>query len=172
MIIVSKMADYAVVLAVHLGHLGGNLGGAGAAQASTADLSEATKLSTATVAKVLKALGRAGLVTAARGSGGGYRLARQPRDVTVADVIAAIDGPLAMTECTGDSDHESCTHLSYCATKPHWARVTLAVQAALGAVTLADMMAPPFMAPVIAPVIAPAPRLAVAAPLSLGADAL
>jgi FeS assembly SUF system regulator len=171
-IIVSKMADYAVVLAVHLGHLGGHLGGhpagTGAAQASTADLSEATKLPIATVAKVLKALGRAGLVTAARGSGGGYRLARQPRDVTVAAVIAAVDGPLAMTECTGDSDHDSCTHLSYCATKPHWARVTLAVQAALGAVTLADMMAPPFMASVMAP----APRPAVAAPLSLGADAL
>ncbi len=167
MIIVSKMADYAVVLAVHLGHLGQM----GAAHASTADVSEATKLPTATVAKVLKALGRAGLVIAARGSGGGYRLARQPKDVTVADVIAAVDGPLAMTECAGDSDHESCTHLSYCATKPHWARVTLAVQAALGAVTLADMMAPPFMAPVIGPVIAPEPRLAVAAPLSLGADA-
>ncbi len=161
MIIVSKMADYAVVLAVHLGHLGQT----GGAQASTADLSEATKLPTATVAKVLKALGRAGLVTAARGSGGGYRLARTPAEITVADVIAAIDGPLAMTECTGENDHDSCTHLSYCATKPHWARVTLAVQAALGAVTLDDMMAPPFMTG------SPLPRAAARPPLSLGADA-
>ncbi len=161
MIIVSKLADYAVVLAVHLGHLGQT----GGAQASTADLSEATKLPVATVAKVLKALGRAGLVTAARGSGGGYRLGRAPGEVTVADVIAAIDGPLAMTECTGENDHDTCTHLSYCATKPHWARVTLAVQAALGAVTLKDMMAPPFMG---AP---PLPRAVARTPLSLGADA-
>ena len=112
---------------------------------------------------MLKALNRAGLVTAARGSGGGYRLARAPVDITVAEVIAAIDGPLGMTECASETDHEACTHTSYCATKPHWARVTLAVQAALGAVTLDDMMAPPFMAAV--------PRPSVAAPLSLGADA-
>ncbi|MFY7778889.1 MAG: SUF system Fe-S cluster assembly regulator [Elstera sp.] len=159
MIIVSKLADYAVVLAVHLGQMRQS----GGVQASTADLSEATRLPSATVAKVLKALNRAGLVTAARGSGGGYRLARAPREITVAEIIAAIDGPLGMTECAGDTDHEACTHTSYCATKPHWARVTLAVQAALGAVTLDDMMAPPFMAP--------APRPSVAAPLSLGADA-
>lgn len=164
MIIVSKLADYAVVLAVQLGHMGQNLGPlAGLTQASTADLAEATKLPSATVAKVLKALNRAGIVSAVRGAGGGYRLARTPADLTVADVIAAIDGPLGMTECAGETDHDACTHMSYCATKPHWARVTLAVQAALGAVTVEDMMAPPFMATV--PLVRTAPSLA------LGADA-
>jgi FeS assembly SUF system regulator len=138
-ILVSKLADYAVVLATRLA------AGQGAVSLSAQSLAEATRLPAATVAKVLKALAKAEIVSGARGATGGYRLARLPRDITVADLVAAIDGPLLLTECSGaaSEDHGNCEHQPYCGTKLHWGRINTAVSTALAAVTLQDMMAAP-----------------------------
>lgn len=137
MILVSKLADYAVVLAVRLAQQPGE--GSLSAQA----LSDGTRLPAATVAKVMKALAKAGLVIGARGASGGYRLSRQPGAITVADLVAAIDGPMALTQCSGaEGDHLKCEHLPYCGTKLHWGRINDAVSTALAAVTLADMIMP------------------------------
>ena len=107
---------------------------------------------------MLKALAHAGLVSATRGAAGGYRLARPAGAISVAEVVAAIDGDIGMTQC---SVHvEDCERTTYCPTRPHWAAINRAVGAALSAVTLADMVSPFSFLP---PRGAPAARTPVAA---------
>lgn len=130
MIILSKLADYGVIVASHLA-------ASPQRQVNAAVLADETKLPRATVAKVLKSLARAGIVNGARGVSGGYRLARVPESVSVADVVAAIDGEIGITQC---SVHDpGCTRTDFCPTRPHWQRINLAVGQALAAVNLADM---------------------------------
>ena len=141
MIILSKLADYGVIIATHLAVEPERQINAHAAAAETL-------LPQATVAKVLKSLAHAGIVTAARGAAGGYRLARPAREISVAEVVAAIDGAIGMTQCSlHDQEHESsCERTSFCPTRPHWQRINLAIGQALAAVTLAEMaltQAPP-----------------------------
>ena len=93
MIILSKLADYGVIVAAHFAAHPDR-------QATAAAIAAATKLPPATVAKLLKALAHAGLVTATRGAAGGYRLARPPAQISVAEVVAAIDGDIGMTQCS------------------------------------------------------------------------
>jgi Rrf2 family protein len=100
----------------------------------------ATRLSQATVAKLLKALAHAGLVVATRGAAGGYRLARAATEISVAEVVAAIDGDIGMTQCSVHVD--DCERTTYCPTRPHWAAINRAVGTALAAVTLDDMISP------------------------------
>ena len=94
----------------------------------------------ATVAKVLKALAHAGLVTAARGPTGGYRLARTATAISIAEVVAAIDGDIGLTQCSVHVD--DCARTTYCPTKPHWAAINRAVGQALAAVSLDAMLTP------------------------------
>jgi FeS assembly SUF system regulator len=130
MIILSKLADYGVIMATHLAE-------AAPAQVNTAHLAAATRLPPATVAKVLKLLARAGIVAAERGASGGYRLARPAHAISVAEVVAAIDGAWAMTQCT--STIGPCERLDYCPTRPHWHRINQAVEQALGAIMIDEM---------------------------------
>src|SRR3954451_13410881 len=133
MIILSKLADYGVIVATHLASHPER-------QANAAAVAAATRLPQATVAKLLKALAHAGLVSATRGASGGYRLARLPQAISVAEVVAAIDGDIGITEC---SVHEAgCEHTTYCPTRPHWGAINRAVGAALSAVSLQDMVSP------------------------------
>jgi FeS assembly SUF system regulator len=133
MIILSKLADYGVIVATHLAAFPGR-------QVNAATVAAETRLPQATVAKILKALAHAGLVTAARGAGGGYRLARNPAAISIAEVVAAIDGDIGLTQC---SVHvKECTRTTYCPTRPHWAAINRAVGEALSAVTLDAMLTP------------------------------
>ena len=134
MIILSKLADYGVIVATQLAV------GTEEGQMTAAALAEHTKLPRATVAKVLKALAHAGVVAGARGAAGGYRLARPANTISIAEVVAAIDGAMGLTQCT--SDMHTCTRSTFCATRPHWHRINQAVGTALSAVTLADMVSP------------------------------
>lgn len=153
MIILSKLADYGVIVATHLATRPER-------QETASAIAAATRLPSATVAKLLKALAHAGVVTATRGAGGGYRLARWPAAISVAEVVAAIDGDIGMTQC---SVHEAdCRHTTYCPTRPHWAAINRAVGAALSAVSLDDMLTPFAFIPPAAPRAEPAsadPRL-------------
>jgi FeS assembly SUF system regulator len=138
MIILSKLADYGVIIATHLAH-------ATDRQVNAAQVAAETLLPRATVAKVLKALAHAGIVVGARGVNGGYRLARAAERITVAEVVAAIDGAIGITQC---SVHEpGCDRTQFFPTRPHWQRVNAAVGEALASVTLADMAAPLPFAP-------------------------
>lgn len=131
MIILSKLADYGVIIAAHLAVHPDR-------QITATALAEETRLPKATVAKVLKALAHARVVTGARGAAGGYRLARPAEAVSIAEVVAAIDGAIGVTQC---SVHEpSCERSNFCPTRPHWRRINEAVGTALAAVTLADML--------------------------------
>lgn len=136
MIILSKLADYAVITATHLAVEAER-------QMTAAALAKESKLPRATVAKVLKALAHAGIVTGARGAAGGYRLARPAASISIAELVAAIDGAIGLTQCT--SHVPACARSGFCRTRPHWHRINQAVGTALGAVTLADML-PPFAA--------------------------
>jgi len=133
MIILSKLADYGVIIATHLAAYPER-------QVNAVTVAAETRLPQATVAKILKALAHAGLVTAARGAGGGYRLARAAAAISVAEVVAAIDGDIGMTQCSVHVDE--CAHTNYCPTRPHWAAINRAVGQALSAVSLDTMLTP------------------------------
>jgi Rrf2 family protein len=99
-------------------------------------IAAATGIPEPTVAKVLKILAGSGLVSSQRGARGGYRLARPLAQVPVADVIAAIDGPIALTACV---DNGACESHGLCPMHGRWDPVNDAIEAALSRITLADM---------------------------------
>ena len=134
MIILSKLADYGVIVASHLAAAPGR-------QMTAAAVAVEARLPRATVAKVLKALAHAGVVAGARGAAGGYRLARPATAISIAEVVAAIDGAIGLTQCT--SHKPSCERSDFCPTRTPWQRINHAVGAALGAVTLAEMLSQP-----------------------------
>lgn len=151
MLRLSKLADYAVVVLIRL---------SSAEQCQTSpNVAAMTGLPEPTVAKVLKALTSGGLVASQRGARGGYRLARPLAAIAVADVVAAIDGPVAITACT-EGGAMNCEAEALCPVRGRWDPVNDAVLQALSRITLADMTAAP-----------PRPRVArEPAPVSLLAE--
>lgn len=136
MLRLSKMTDYAVVV---MGRLASRPG----ERQSAADVAVATGLTAATVGQALKALGAAGLVNATRGAHGGYVLAREPSEISVAEIVTALDGPVAITACIEGSE-DPCVVESMCMLKSGWDAVNGAIETALANVTLADMLSPMF----------------------------
>jgi FeS assembly SUF system regulator len=137
MIRLSKLADYGIVLASRIA--ADRPGEVHAAK----DLARATSIPLPTVAKVTKALAHAGLLVSHRGTDGGFSLARPASEITVAQLIAALDGPIAMTDCLGE-DHGTCGIESSCGVRGHWDRINRAVRDALDGLTIADMAKPSF----------------------------
>ncbi len=127
----SKLTDYAVVLLSFLAT--GDRG-----PQSVSALAESTGIPAPTVAKLMKLLGKGELVISTRGTAGGYELKREARAISVAEVITAIEGPIALTACVEDSD-ELCAVESLCGVAGNWDRVNAAVRAALNSVSLIDM---------------------------------
>ena len=97
-------------------------------------------LAAATVTKMLKHLAQANLVTSTRGINGGYRLARVPDRITIADIVTAMEGPIGMTECSAHAG--SCGHEPHCGVRVNWQRINPAIAGALQGVTHADMVKP------------------------------
>lgn len=133
MLRLSKMTDYATVLLTQLGRGAGPSG-----VQTTPALAAATGLPEPTVAKVLRLLSQAEVVVSQRGARGGYALARPLGQIAVADVIAAVDGPIALTACV-DGASGSCEVESLCPVRGRWDPVNAAIRTALGTITLADM---------------------------------
>jgi FeS assembly SUF system regulator len=90
-----------------------------------------------TVRKVLKSLEQAALVVSRRGARGGYRLAREPDRISLGEVLAALEGPLALTEC--GAGEGLCAIEQRCAQRPHWRLIGRAIARTFEAITLADM---------------------------------
>ncbi|HET7562123.1 MAG TPA: SUF system Fe-S cluster assembly regulator [Rhodanobacteraceae bacterium] len=131
MIRVSRLADYAsVVMACLARHPGEVL--------PAAQVGEETHLELPTVSKLLKRLAGAGLVESFRGAAGGYRLARAAREISLAEIVEALDGPIGLTECS--MGHAGCERQSYCAVSRDWQGVGATIDRALRAVSLADML--------------------------------
>lgn len=137
MLRISKLTDYAILMMVELAREGEML--------SAHALADRVHIEAPTAGKVLKQLAGAGLVESFRGASGGYRVTRPADDISVAEVIAAIEGPIAMTECSAEPG--LCHHESSCNLRGNWQRISIAVARALQAVTLAEMSAPRHPAP-------------------------
>jgi FeS assembly SUF system regulator len=134
MVRLGKLTDYGLVLMTCMAR--------GVDPLRTArDLAAESKLPLSTVSKILKGLLHNGLLISHRGIKGGYLLARKPREINVLEIIAAIEGPMALTECstdvTGMCDIESC-----CPIKNNQRVINQAVRAVLGKVTLSDLIQP------------------------------
>jgi len=102
------------------------------------DLALVTGLSVPTVAKTLKKLTQAGLVESRRGAKGGYALIRDAAEIPVTEIIAAVDGPIALTDCTVDAGAD-CEIEALCPTRTNWRKINDAVIGALDGISLADM---------------------------------
>lgn len=95
-------------------------------------------MSVATISKLLGLLKKAGLLSTAQGASGGYRLAVEPQEITLASLLAAIEGPPALTECVQESGH--CVHESDCHMRSHWHYIHDRVWRFLDQITLADLL--------------------------------
>ena len=133
----SSMADYAVVtMSAAARHCG-------MVRVSAAQLAEETGLPPATVQKLVSKLSAAGLLRASRGAGGGLKLARPAAAISLADIVEAVEGPIALTACVEQGKHD-CGMESACTVRPHWGVVNAAVRGALAEVPLtrlAEMVA-------------------------------
>ncbi|MDX1483079.1 MAG: SUF system Fe-S cluster assembly regulator [Alphaproteobacteria bacterium] len=139
MIKLSRLADYAVVLLTQMGSDPKGVHNA-------LDLAHCTGLPVPTVSKVLATLARDGVLASVRGAKGGYRLAAAPERISVAEIIAAIDGPIALTQCV-DRSADICTVETLCPSRAGWHKINQAVERALSEVSLAELMGtPPLLA--------------------------
>ncbi|MBI4566478.1 MAG: SUF system Fe-S cluster assembly regulator [Planctomycetes bacterium] len=107
---------------------------------SARDLAKRSRLPQPTVSKILKLLAHQGVLVAHRGVKGGFTLARKPEEVSVAEIIGALEGPIGLTECTAHPG--DCTLESLCPVRSNWIRIHGAVRGALEGITLAEMARP------------------------------
>lgn len=137
----SSLADYAVVLmSAASRHCGAALLAEGRLNAST--LSQETGVPLPTTQKLVSRLSAAGLIESTRGVGGGIRLARPPASISLADIVEAVEGPLAITCCTIEGNHD-CALEDNCTVKPHWGVVNQTIRNALDDVSLASLAESP-----------------------------
>ena len=135
MIRLSKLTDYGLVLMAHMAQNQDRV------LHTARDLAVESRLPLPTVSKLLKELVQARLLVSQRGIRGGYSLARKPREISVAEIIAVFEGPIALTECSTDisglCDLEPC-----CPIKDNQRIISQAVRGALEKVMLSDLSQP------------------------------
>lgn len=139
MIRLGKLTDYAIVVMTSASRPDGELH-------SVARLAERTGIPAPTVAKLVKILAGAGLMESRRGASGGYVLSRDPTHITVAEIVRAVEGPIAITSCVSDSE-DACGVETLCPMRGGWEKINRALRSALDGVTLADMTGPPILLP-------------------------
>lgn len=130
MLRISKLTDYGTMLLAHM------TDGSGDVRSAT-ELATETGIALPTVSKLLKALARKQLVVSTRGASGGYRLAREPREISAADIIDALEGPVSITECSAADSH--CDYEDHCTVGHAWQRINVAIREALDEVSLVDL---------------------------------
>ena len=134
MLRITKLTDYATVVLTALADAPDRVH-------SATGLAERSGLELPTVAKVLKPLAHAGLVDSFRGSNGGYRLSRAASQISLIEIIEAIEGPLGMTECSGV--HSSCDRESSCGLRGNWRHINDVIAETLSGISLAQMLVAP-----------------------------
>ena len=131
----SSMADYAVVtMCAAARHCG-------MTRVSATELAEETGLPAPTVQKLVSLLSRAGLLRSVRGAGGGFKLARPAAAITLADIVEAVEGPIALTACVEQGKHD-CALEPCCNVRPHWGVVNETLRGALAGVPLTQLAQP------------------------------
>ncbi|MCH9755899.1 MAG: SUF system Fe-S cluster assembly regulator [Gammaproteobacteria bacterium] len=133
MLRINKLADYGTVVMVFLAHHGEGL-------ASARDIAAYTHLGLPTVSKVLKRLTAAGLLISVRGSAGGYRLKHQASDISVANILYALDESRGLTECSLEPD--ACALHHVCHVQDNWRLMSQTIEAALESVSLEALAKP------------------------------
>jgi FeS assembly SUF system regulator len=133
MIRITKQTDYGVVLLTQMANQPERVYNA-------PDLAAEAHLPLPMVSKILKLLTRDGVLVSHRGVKGGYSLARQPEAISMAEIIAALEGPIAITECIEEVG--DCVHERLCPVRSNWHRINEAVLTALQGITLAEMVHP------------------------------
>lgn len=131
MIRITRKADYGILLMTSLAQA------AGEPRSATA-LAQQRQLPLPMASKILKTLARTGLLLSQRGALGGYSLARSASAISAADIISALEGPLAITECSSDNE-QGCARQEHCDMSSHWPRINQAIYAALQGISLAEM---------------------------------
>ncbi len=153
MLRLNRITDYAVVVLTQMVREPDK-------QVTAPQLSEESSVPAPTVAKVLKALAKEGVLASQRGVHGGYRLARPAGDISMLEVIRALEGPVSLTACV-DGAEGDCDVEQLCPVRGNWDRVNTAIRGALSEVTLEDMAIPAmFGVPFHAAESAPASRIA------------
>lgn len=130
MIKISKLADYSLIILMDLTDVPQG-------SCSAAMLAERTGISLPTVSKVLKMLNEAKLVKSIRGVNGGYQLTKKPEDLRLSEIIGAVDGIPALTECCRPNNH--CIHDTHCQLRSPWQLINRVVVQALSQFNLADL---------------------------------
>jgi FeS assembly SUF system regulator len=133
MLRLSKLTDYATVI---LSFMAKDKTQVRAAM----ELAAVTGIALPTVSKILKLLVNANVLISTRGAKGGYVLARMPEEISVATVISALEGPIALTECS--ISHQGCEQASGCDIRGNWSLINQTIHNALESVTLADLTRP------------------------------
>ncbi len=131
----SNMADYAVVV------MSAAARHCGTVRVSATELASETGIALPTTQKLVSMLSKHGLLRSTRGTGGGIQLARPAAAITLADIIEAIEGPIALTACVTEQSCD-CSLQTECAVKPQWQDVNAVVRSALAGVSLAGMAKP------------------------------
>ena len=131
----SHLADYAVVLMTAAARRPAG------ARLSATELSAETGVPLPTAQKLMGQLAGCGLLSSMRGAGGGFTLAKAAQEISLADIVEAVEGPIALTMCSDSANHE-CILDAHCRVKPHMGVVGNAVRGALGAVTLQQLSSP------------------------------
>lgn len=142
MLRISKLTDYGIVLLARVAAAPRD------AQLSARELAERAALPLPAASKMLKQLTGAGLLESLRGAKGGYRLVRAPEQITVAEIVHALEGPIALMDCTAGPGH--CEQEARCTVQEPWHRINRAVHDALSRVTLADLARPAPASPLLA----------------------
>ena len=134
MIRISRLTDYGIVVMTYMAtHPDG--------VESAHDVADGAHLRLPTVSKLLRLLAREGLLVSRRGTNGGYRLARPAEEISVAAIIRALEGPIALTSCTIETPGE-CEYEPTCPVRGHWQKINHAIRVGLESVRLADLIAP------------------------------
>lgn len=143
MLRVSKLTDYATVIlsVIAKDHLRAH---------TTSELADVTGIALPMTSKILKLLVKSRVLTSTRGAKGGYTLADVPENITIAAVINALEGPIALTECS--VSRQCCEQASGCNIHTNWRVINRTIHNALASVTLADLLLPATPEPVIIPV--------------------
>lgn len=151
MIRLSRLADYGMLLMGQIAARPRTL--------SALDLAEDTHLPLPTVSKILTTLARADLLVSHRGVKGGYALARDAREISAADIVGALDGPVALTQCI-EHGPGVCDLEMLCPSRTGWKRINEAIRKALAEVSLAEMAGPTALPPAaLTPAASPGKRM-------------
>ena len=143
MLRLNRMTDYAVVVLGQMARRPGLV-------QTAAHIAESTAIPLPTASKLLKQMAGAALITSHRGANGGYSLDRAAAAVRVAEIVEALDGPIALTACV-DGAEDQCDVESHCPMRGNWNRVNNAIREALENVSLAELIDPTDMFPQVDP---------------------